>query len=257
MSAPVDPLKNTQRFSLEGIMISRSHSRATTQVRPVIITPNYLSYALGSALCEFGDTKVICSVSVEDRLPGWMRGQRGHGWLSAEYSLLPGSTRERTKRERQNPSGRSMEIQRFIGRSLRAVIDFNALGERTLLVDCDVIQADGGTRTAAVTGSYVALKLAMDELLRKNRIKTNPLRDSVAAVSIGMAGNSLLVDLDQEEDQRVDADMNVVMTASGEFVEVQCSAERRPFSQSLFQEALALAPQIIKDIFDEQNNALV
>jgi ribonuclease PH len=235
----------------------RSHKRSTTQVRPITITPNYLSFPAGSALCEFGETRVLCSVIIEDRVPIWMRQQRGQGWLTAEYSLLPGSTKERSKRERQNPSARSLEIQRFIGRSLRAVLDLNLIGERTLVVDCDVIQADGGTRTAAITGAYVALKLAIDNLMRKNKIKVNPIKDSLAAVSLGILGDTILVDLDHEEDQRVDVDMNIVMTGSGDLVEVQSSAERKPFAPRLLTDAVTLASQAIKDIFDEQNNALV
>jgi ribonuclease PH len=185
-----------------------------------------------------------------------MRGQRGQGWVTAEYSLLPGSTPERTRRERQNVSGRTQEIQRLIGRCLRGVINPKLLGERTITVDCDVIQADGGTRTASVTGGYVALKLAVDKLLKSGKLKTNPFHDAVAAVSVGMVGGVAMVDLDYAEDVGADVDMNVVMTASGTLLEVQGTAEKIAFTRAQLNEMLDLAQAALVDVFDEQNIAL-
>jgi ribonuclease PH len=237
-------------------MASRSHGRTNGQARPVKITPDFTRNALGSVLVEFGETKVICTASVEESVPNWMRGQRGQGWVTAEYSLLPGSTPERTRRERQNVSGRTQEIQRLIGRCLRGVINPKLLGERTITVDCDVIQADGGTRTASVTGGYVALKLAVDKLLKSGKLKTNPFHDAVAAVSVGMVGGVAMVDLDYAEDVGADVDMNVVMTASGTLLEVQGTAEKIAFTRAQLNEMLDLAQAALVDVFDEQNIAL-
>jgi ribonuclease PH len=210
---------------------------------------------MGSVLVEFGETRVLCTASVEEHVPGWMRGQRGQGWLTAEYSLLPGSTTERTRREKTNTSGRTQEIQRFIGRSLRSIIDLRAIGERTITVDCDVLQADGGTRTASVTGGYVALKLAVDALIKKGKIKTNPIRENVAAVSVGVVDGQILVDLDYSEDLRADVDMNIVMQSGGNLVEVQGTAEKASFTRQQMNQMLDAAQAALVDIFAEQNAA--
>jgi ribonuclease PH len=237
----------------------RSNNRTMSQFRPIKITPNYTSNPLGSALIEIGETKVICTASVEDTIPGWMRGSgtRGQGWITAEYSLLPGSTSDRSRRERQNLSGRTHEIQRLIGRSLRSIIDLKLIGERTITLDCDVLQADGGTRTASITGAYVALRLAIDRLLKQNKIRTNPIRDAVAAISVGIIEDQVFVDLDYDEDMRAEVDMNIVMTASGELLEIQGSAEKRPFTRDQLNRMLDVAGSSLKEIFEEQNAALV
>ncbi|MCA2961378.1 MAG: ribonuclease PH [Silvanigrellales bacterium] len=237
-------------------MAPRSHGRTNSQARPVKITPDFTRNALGSVLVEFGETKVICTASVEESVPNWMRGQRGQGWITGEYSLLPGSTQERTRRERQNVSGRTQEIQRLIGRCLRGVVNLKLLGERSITVDCDVIQADGGTRTAAITGGYVALKIAIDKLIKAGKIKTNPFHDAVAAVSVGIVGGVTMVDLDYPEDLQADVDMNVVMTASGTLLEVQGTAEKAAFTRAQLNEMLDLAQAAMVDVFAEQNIAL-
>ncbi|APJ02911.1 ribonuclease PH [Silvanigrella aquatica] len=237
-------------------MTIRSQGRSASQPRPIKITPKYLKNPTGSVLIEYGDTKVLCSASVEETVPNWMRGTRGQGWVTAEYSLLPGSTVDRTRRERQHLSGRTQEIQRLIGRSLRSVVDMKLLGERTIIVDCDVIQADGGTRTASVTGGYVALKLAIESLIKQNKIRTNPLRDAVAAVSLGLFEDQIFVDLDYQEDLKADVDLNVVMTASGQLLEVQGTAEKRPYTREQLNKMLDLASSALNEVFDEQNAAL-
>ncbi len=235
----------------------RSNGRTVSQFRPIKITPNFVSNSLGSALIEMGETKVLCTASVEDSLPGWLRRTRGQGWLTAEYSLLPGSTSDRTRRERQTVSGRTHEIQRLIGRSLRSVVDLKLIGERTITIDCDVLQADGGTRTASITGGYVALRLAVEALIKQNKIRTNPIRDAVAAISVGIIEEQFFVDLDFVEDNRAEVDMNIVMTASGELLEVQGSAEKRPFTREQLNKMLDGANSALKEIFEEQNAALV
>ncbi|RDB37110.1 ribonuclease PH [Spirobacillus cienkowskii] len=238
------------------MMSLRTLGRSPSQARPIKITPKYLKNPAGSVLVEYGETKVLCSASIEDTLPNWMRGTRGQGWVTAEYSLLPASTQDRTRRERQNLSGRTQEIQRLIGRSLRAVVDLKLLGERTIIVDCDVIQADGGTRTASITGGYIALKLAIESLIKQNKLKNNPLRDAVAAISLGVFEDQVFVDLDYQEDLKADVDLNVVMTASGQLLEVQGSAEKRPFTRENLNKMLDLASSSLQEIFDEQNAAL-
>ena len=209
----------------------RSDGRTSTQMRPLRITPHFTKHADGSVLIELGDTKVICTVSVEEGVPHFLRNaQPPQGWLTAEYSMLPGATDTRTRRERSGSvSGRTQEIQRLIGRSLRGIINLNRCPDITFTIDCDVIQADGGTRTASITGAYVAMKLAIQRLLRAGRLKDNPLLDAVAAVSVGLKGGSLLVDLDYKEDSSADLDMNVVMTQSGKILEIQGTAERQAF----------------------------
>ncbi|MCC6743774.1 MAG: ribonuclease PH [Acidobacteria bacterium] len=211
-------------------------------MRPVRITPNYNRYAEGSCLMEMGETKVICTASVEDRVPLFLRNTN-RGWVTAEYSMLPRATDQRTAREssKGGPSGRTQEIQRLIGRSLRAVAAMNKLGERTITVDCDVIQADGGTRTAAVTGGFVALALALKRLQDEGKLSVLPLSDHVAAVSVGIVGGNVLLDLEYAEDSKADVDMNIVKTGAGLFVEVQGTAESGPFSKEQMAAMMELA----------------
>jgi ribonuclease PH len=220
----------------------RIDGRKPDELRPVSMQRNYLKYAGGSVLIEVGDTRLICTASVEDRVPPFLKG-KGKGWVTAEYSMLPCSTTVRTSRDitRGRLNGRSSEIQRLIGRSLRAVVDMEKLGERTVWIDCDVIQADGGTRTAAITGAYVAMVDAMSGLLAQGALGALPLRDFVAAVSVGKVDGELLLDLCFGEDSRADVDMNVVMTGSGEFVEIQGTAEGQPFSNEELGRLLELA----------------
>ncbi len=236
--------------------MNRIDGRRTDQIRPTTITPGYQSFAEGSALIEMGRTKVICSASVEERVPPWLRGRR-RGWVTAEYSMLPRSTLTRTARESAGRvKGRHQEIQRLIGRSLRPVVDMEALGERMVVVDCDVLQADGGTRTAAITGAYVALHIAFAGLQKNGALKRIPLRDSVAAVSVGIVDGGLLLDLCYEEDFRADVDFNVAMTGSGDLVEIQASAEGDPFSPTIAAEAIALAHKGIQTLMEIQKEAI-
>ncbi len=219
------------------------------------ITRGALQYAEGSALIEAGRTRVLCAVTIEDRVPGFMRGQ-GRGWVTAEYAMLPRSTAERTPRETQGRSGRTFEIQRLIGRSLRAVTNLDVLGERTFTVDCDVIQADGGTRTAAITGAYVALNEAMQGLKAKGQLPALPFSSPVAAVSVGVVMGEELLDLCYEEDSYAEVDFNVVKTGKGDFVEVQGTAEGAPFSESTMSVMLALADRGIQALFEAQRITL-
>jgi len=223
-------------------MPKRRVGRADDELRPVRITPNYNRYAEGSCLMEMGETKVICTASVEDRVPLFLRNTN-RGWVTAEYSMLPRATDQRTAREssKGGPSGRTQEIQRLIGRSLRAVAAMNKLGERTITVDCDVIQADGGTRTAAVTGGFVALALALKRLQDEGKLSVLPLSDHVAAVSAGIVGGNVLLDLEYAEDSKADVDMNIVKTGAGLFVEVQGTAESGPFSKEQMAAMMELA----------------
>lgn len=234
---------------------SRIDGRALDQIRQTKITPNYLPHAEGSAFIEVGGTKVLCAASVEEKVPMFMRNQ-GKGWVTAEYSMLPRSTHTRTQRERQHPSGRTQEIQRLIGRSLRTVVDMPALGERTITVDCDVIQADGGTRTASITGAYVALALAIRKLESEKRLKRNPLISEVAAISVGMLQGTAILDLQYEEDSIAEVDMNVVCTGQGKFIELQGTAEREPFNREQMDQMLALAEKGIQLLFTIQRYAL-
>ncbi len=221
---------------------SRSYDRAPADIRPVTIDPGFVATADGSALISLGRTRVICTASVSDSVPQWMRG-RGKGWVTAEYAMLPASTGARKPRDvaKGRQDGRGVEIQRLIGRSLRVVVDFQALGERSVYVDCDVLQADGGTRCAAITGGYVALRLALQKLLDAGSIETMPLTDSVAAVSVGVVDGRAVCDLDYVEDSSADVDANVVMTGDGGLVEVQLTAERKPLSRASLDELLGLA----------------
>jgi len=220
----------------------RTDDRNPGQMRPVEIVTGYLQTAEGSALIRVGNTQVLCAASVEDTVPQFLRNT-GKGWVTAEYAMLPRATAKRTPREvnKGRPSGRTQEIQRLIGRSLRAVVDLAALGERTVIVDCDVLQADGGTRTASITGAFVAMSLALRKLVEFRALKSMPLHDYVAATSVGLLGGVPILDLCYEEDSQADVDMNVVMTGKGQFVEVQATAEHQPFDDSQMAELIALA----------------
>jgi ribonuclease PH len=221
---------------------SRSYDRAPADIRPVAIDPGFVDTADGSALITLGRTRVICTASVNSTVPRWMQG-RGKGWVTAEYAMLPASTGDRKPRDiaKGKQDGRGVEIQRLIGRSLRVVVDFKALGERSVYVDCDVLQADGGTRCAAITGGYVALRLALQKLLDAGEVETMPLNGSIAAVSVGMVAGRALCDLDYSEDSTAEVDANVVMTSDGGLVEVQATAERTPLSRASLDELLGLA----------------
>jgi ribonuclease PH len=234
---------------------TRADNRTADQVRNIKITPNISPYAEGSALIEVGGTKVICTASVEDRVPFFLRN-KGVGWVTAEYAMLPRATNTRTQRETQRPSGRTQEIQRLIGRSLRAVVDTKLLGERQIFIDCDVIQADGGTRCASISGAYVALALACRRLLKNSVIKTSPLISEVAAVSVGVIDGEPILDLCYTEDSTADVDMNIVCTGAGKFIEIQGTAEREPFTREQMDIMLALAERGINDIFAVQRQAL-
>jgi ribonuclease PH len=233
----------------------RHDGRRPDELRPVTITRDYLRHPEGSVLVEFGDTKVICTASVEDRVPPFLKGQ-GKGWVTAEYGMLPRSTNTRMSRERGGPSGRSQEIQRLVGRSLRSVVEMAKLGERTIWVDCDVIQADGGTRTAAISGSFVAVADAIGSLQKAGALAGSPLRDCVAAISVGVVGDRPVLDLDYVEDSTAEVDMNVVMTGAGAFVEVQGTAEQTPFPKARLDELLALAGDGIARLIGLQRRAL-
>jgi ribonuclease PH len=235
----------------------RPSKRSADQMRPVRIQRNYTRHAEGSVLIEFGDTRVLCTASVEEKVPGFLKG-RGQGWVTAEYGMLPRATNTRTDREaaRGKQSGRTQEIQRLIGRSLRAVTDLQNLGERTIQIDCDVIQADGGTRTAGITGAFVALHDAVTLLMQRGLIAESPVRDFVAAVSVGMVEGTPVLDLDYPEDSTCDTDMNVVMTGSGGFVEVQGTAEGAPFSQAQMDALVVLAQAGIRELIAKQKEAL-
>ena len=234
---------------------TRQDSRAHDQGRTVKITPNISPYAEGSALIEVGGTKVICTASVEDRVPMFMRN-KGLGWVTAEYAMLPRATNTRTQRETQRPSGRTQEIQRLIGRSLRAIVDNKLLGERQIYLDCDVIQADGGTRCASITGAYVALALACRKLVKQGTIKTNPIVSEVAAVSVGIIEGTTILDLAYTEDSNADVDMNIVCTGAGKFIEIQGTAEREPFTRDQMDEMLKLAEIGVNQLFEAQRAAL-
>ncbi|MCL5258749.1 MAG: ribonuclease PH [Firmicutes bacterium] len=235
----------------------RADGREREQMRPVTIEPNYLRFAEGSALISIGETRVLCAASIEDRVPSWMRG-KGTGWVTAEYAMLPRATQERTAREsaRGRIGGRTHEIQRIIGRALRAVTDMAKLGERTVWLDCDVLQADGGTRTAAVTGAYVALALALAKKFDPSRTAAWPLAGQIAATSVGIVAGVTLLDLAYEEDSRAAVDMNVAMTDSGKFVEIQGTAEAVPFSRGELDALLNLAETGIRSLHSAQQAVL-
>jgi ribonuclease PH len=238
-------------------MFYRSDNRSPDQMRPVNIIPNFINTAEGSVLIELGNTRVICTASVEETVPQFMRN-RGKGWISSEYSMLPRATLTRTPREvsKGRPSGRTHEIQRLIGRSLRAVTDLERLGERTIWIDCDVIQADGGTRTASVTGAFVALGLALEKLVAAGTLTSVPFRDYLAAVSVGIVDGEILLDLAYDEDSRADVDMNFVMTAGRKLVEVQATAEHQVFDEEQLGKMIALASQGVQTLIAKQQAVL-
>ncbi len=228
------------RFKKIKLQMKRADGRSLNEPRSVTIEPNFMPYAEGSALIAVGDTQVICTATVDERVPRWIRGS-GRGWVTAEYAMLPRSTVERVDRRRSTSGGRSQEIQRLIGRSLRSVTDLDALGERSIVVDCDVLRADGGTRTASITGAYVALELAIKKIHRANRIQAWPLLDRVSAVSVGILDGECVLDLPYEEDSRAEVDMNVVLSGDGRIVEVQATAEGSPFTSAQMNAMLELA----------------
>ena len=229
--------------------MTRADGRAPDELRPIEITPDFISSATGSVLYQQGNTRLICTAMVEESVPPWMRG-RGTGWVTSEYGMLPGSTDQRKTRDasRGKLDGRTVEIQRLIGRSMRSVVDFKALGERTVWLDCDVIQADGGTRCAAISGAYLALHMALSRLVDQSLLRQMPLSDSIAAVSVGIVDGQPLLDLAYVEDARAEVDMNVVMAGGGELVEVQATAERTPFGRASLDALLELAAGGIEDI---------
>lgn len=235
----------------------RIDGRNATELRPFKITPGFLKYPAGSCLVEAGDTKIICCASVDDRVPPFVKGTSS-GWLTAEYSMLPGATEQRVPREvsRGKPGGRTVEIQRLIGRSLRAAVDLQALGERTIWVDCDVIQADGGTRTASITGGFVAVALALDTVAKREGWQAIPVEDYVAAVSVGVVQGDPVLDLRYSEDSTAEVDMNVVMTGRGEFIEVQGTGEHAPFGRETLSWLLRIAEDGIRTLMKVQSDAL-
>jgi ribonuclease PH len=238
-------------------MVYRSDNRAPDQMRPVNIVPNYISTAEGSCLIELGNTRVICTATIEDAVPQFLRNS-GNGWVTAEYGMLPRSTLTRSPREvtKGRPSGRTHEIQRLIGRSLRAVTDATKLGERTLFIDCDVIQADGGTRTASITGAFVAMGLAMTAMVDSGALAAAPIRDYVAATSVGIVDGVAMLDLGYEEDSRADVDMNMVITGSGKMVEVQATAEHQPFDDGQLVQMMSMARKGIESLIERQRALL-
>jgi ribonuclease PH len=248
-----EPINGSDR---EGAPV-RSYGRSPAELRPTEIEPGFMRTATGSALISVGETRVICTASAEESVPRWMSG-RGKGWVTAEYGMLPASTGQRKQRDatRGRQDGRTIEIQRLIGRSLRGIVDFKALGERTIHLDCDVLQADGGTRCASITGAYVALSLACVRLQEKGAFERSPLTGSLAAVSCGMVGGRALLDLDYSEDSTAEVDANVVMTGDGGLVEVQATAERTPLSRAHLDELLALAAAGIEQLRAAQEQAI-
>ena len=239
-------------------MSERQHGRGHDELRPVNIEPGFVRAADGSVLIEMGGTRVICTASVDEEVPRWMRGQ-GRGWVTAEYGMLPASTGERKKRDvsKGRPDGRTVEIQRLIGRAVRGVVDFEALGERTVWLDCDVLEADGGTRCASITGAYVALEIALGGLVGEGLLERLPLTESVAAVSCGVVDGMALLDLDYPEDSTAEVDMNVVMTGDGGLVEVQATGERTPLSRASLDDLLGLAEGGIRQLREAQKAAAV
>ena len=235
----------------------RSDGRKPNQLRPLVITPSYIKTADGSVLIEMGDTRVICTAKLEERVPPFLRSS-GKGWITAEYGMLPGSSQQRIGREssRGKVGGRTHEIQRLIGRSLRSIADLKSFGERSVWIDCDVIQADGGTRTASITGAYVALTEAVRVWRERGILSADPLKDAVAAVSIGIVDGKILLDLCYEEDSKADVDMNFVMTGSGKFIEVQGTAESAPFTKKQMERMAEIAHQGIKELLQAQKKVI-
>ena len=228
----------------------RKNNRKNDEMREVKVTKNYIIHPEGSVLIEFGNTKVICNATVEEKIPRWLKGT-GSGWITAEYSMLPRATNARVQREstKGKLSGRTMEIQRLIGRALRAAIDLEKLGERTIMIDCDVIQADGGTRTASITGAYLALELAVERLIDEGKLKEIPIKSKVAAISVGKVRNEMLLDLEYEEDSRADVDMNIVMNDKGEFVELQGTGEEATFTHAELLKFIELSKNAFHKLF--------
>ena len=228
----------------------RKNNRKNDEMREVKVTKNYIIHPEGSVLIEFGNTKVICNATVEEKIPRWLKGT-GSGWVTAEYSMLPRATNARVQREstKGKLSGRTMEIQRLIGRALRAAIDLEKLGERTIMIDCDVIQADGGTRTASITGAYLALELAVERLIDEGKLKEIPIKSKVAAISVGKVHNELLLDLEYEEDSKADVDMNIVMNDKGEFIELQGTGEEATFTQAELLKFIELSKNAFDKLF--------
>jgi ribonuclease PH len=237
--------------------MKRNNDRANNEIRKVKITKNYIKYPAGSVLIQMGNTRVICSATVEEKVPPFLR-DKNQGWVTAEYSMLPSSTHTRTSREasRGKQSGRTQEIQRLIGRSLRAVVDMKKLGERTIWIDCDVIQADGGTRCASITGAYVAVALAVKKLKKDKVIQENPILDSIAAVSVGIIQGKKLLDLEYEEDSIACVDLNIVKTGSGKYVEIQGTAEQNPFDRKEMDQLLDLGDKGIRELTEIQNTVI-
>ncbi len=233
--------------------MKRTNERKNNELRPVEFIPNYIIHPEGSVLITIGNTKVICTATIENKLPPFMRGL-GKGWITAEYSMLPRATNTRNVREaaRGKVSGRTMEIQRLIGRSLRAAVDLEKLGERTIWIDCDVIQADGGTRTASITGSVIAMKLAFEKLVADGTLKESPLKEHLAAISVGILNGEVILDLDYEEDSAAEVDMNVIMTESGQFVEIQGTGEEATYSHTQLLEMLEVASSGISQLIEAQ-----
>lgn len=240
-----------------GAGLGRIDGRRRDQIRPVKVTRGFTKHAEGSVLIEMGDTKVICTASIEEKVPPFLKG-KGAGWVTAEYAMLPRATHDRSPREsvKGKQGGRTLEIQRLVGRALRAVIDTGRLGERTIWIDCDVIQADGGTRTASITGSFIALADAVGVLKKKDLIKVNPLTDYLAAISIGKVGGQVMVDLAYEEDSHAEVDLNLVMTGAGQYVEVQGTAEKTPFNKKDMDEFLDLGWGAIRELVDLQKSLI-
>lgn len=235
----------------------RKNDRQNNELRKIKITKDFIKNAEGSVLIECGNTKVICNATVEEKIPGWLKGQ-GKGWITAEYSMLPRATESRNQREvnKGKPSGRTQEIQRLIGRSLRSAVDLKALGERSIWIDCDVIEADGGTRTASITGGFIALMLAFKKMINDGLMEKYPINDYVAAVSVGVVEDVPMLDLAYEEDSNADVDMNVVMTSGGKFIEIQGTGEEHPFSKETFDELLSLAKDGIDQLIKIQKEVL-
>jgi ribonuclease PH len=233
--------------------VKRDDGRTLNQLREIKVTPNFIKHAEGSVLIEFGETKVICNATVNDNVPPFLRG-KGTGWITAEYSMLPRATQDRNIREsvKGKLSGRTMEIQRLIGRSLRACIDLEKLGERTIILDCDVIQADGGTRTTSITGAYIALEIAIRKLLKEKKLKENPLKAQIAAISVGINNGEVLLDLKYTEDSTAEVDMNVIMNDKGELIEVQGTGEEATFTREELNKMLDIAEEGLKQIFELQ-----
>ena len=236
--------------------MNRIDGRNNEMLRPVKITRNFIVHPAGAVLIEMGQTKVICTATIEEKVPSFLKGA-GSGWVTAEYGMIPGSTGQRKSRNTKGIDGRSQEIQRLIGRSLRAIVDLKKLGERTIWIDCDVIQADGGTRTASITGAFVALTDAVDKLISNGLLIESPLTTSVAAVSVGIVDGEALLDLCYEEDSRAHVDMNLVMTGEGEYIEIQGTGEEKPFSRQQMNELMALAEKGIIELIGHQNDALL